>query len=141
MLGPVTCKWMSLAQKSELRNRILALLNLITALVAQCLHDHGAIGWQRGGCEAKCRCIETHPNSLARSKTENRAGVRPHVLLQMILPTIPRGQIDLKAACPQLRHDFEQRHVEVAAQKPGAEGDQVCRQDIPEPLVRLRSRS
>ena len=51
------------------------------------------------------------------------------------LPTIPRGQINLKAARPQLKDHTEQRHVEIAAKKAGAELGHVLRQQVPNTFV------
>ena len=60
--------------------------------------------------------------------------------LQVILPTVPGGQTNLKAARPQLRDHSEQCHVEVAAKKAGAlELSHVCRQQVPKAFVGCRS--
>ena len=59
--------------------------------------------------------------------------------LQVTLPTIPCGQTNLKAARPQLRDHSEQRHVEVAAKKAGAEHSHVLRQQVPKASVGCRS--
>ena len=61
--------------------------------------------------------------------------------LQVILPTVPRGQTNLKAARPQLRDHSEQCHVEVAAKKAGAELSHVFRQQVPKAFVGCRSGS
>ena len=96
-----------------------AFTNLFAVLVAKCLHNHGTIRRQLGTIDPERRERVAHPNPFARPYAEDATRVHSEKSFVLLLPRVPRCQIDLEAARPQFRHNKEERHVEVPAEKGG----------------------